>query len=95
MMLTSLMGTLSGGVSLENVTPPGLPVTLVTSFSPTSRVCSHQANSATVISSSDSSAVGWMTLPALLAMAAVGGLAVGVPAVSMMLTSLMGNQRRT
>jgi iron(III) transport system permease protein len=30
-----------------------------------------------------------MTLPAL-AMAAVGGLAVGVPAASMMLTSLMG-----
>nr|WP_153650283.1 iron ABC transporter permease [Klebsiella quasipneumoniae] len=34
--------------------------------------------------------LGWMTLPALLAMAAVGGLAVGVPAASMMLTSLMG-----
>ncbi|EPY7297124.1 ABC transporter permease [Klebsiella quasipneumoniae] len=34
--------------------------------------------------------LGWMTLPALLVMAAVGGLAVGVPAVSMMLTSLMG-----
>ncbi len=31
-----------------------------------------------------------MTLPAVLAMAAVGGLAVGVPAVSMMLTSVMG-----
>ncbi len=34
--------------------------------------------------------LGWMTLPAVLAMAAVGGLAVGVPAVSMMLTSVMG-----
>ncbi len=31
-----------------------------------------------------------MTLPAVLAMAAVGGSAVGVPAVSMMLTSVMG-----
>lgn len=31
-----------------------------------------------------------MMLPAVLAMAAVGGLAVGVPAVSMMLTSVMG-----
>ncbi len=31
-----------------------------------------------------------MTLPAVLAMAAVGGTAVGVPAVSMMLTSVMG-----
>lgn len=34
--------------------------------------------------------LGWMMLPAVLAMAAVGGLAVGVPAVSMMLTSVMG-----
>ncbi len=116
----------------------GLPVTLVTSFSPTSRLCSHQANNATAISSSDNSAapgrstgqsasffsiptvsittparlpsaagtpnssiarvnasnhgasLGWMMLPAVLAMAAVGGLAVGVPAVSMMLTSVMG-----
>ncbi len=34
--------------------------------------------------------LGWMMLPAMLAMAAVGGLAVGVPAVSMMLTSVMG-----
>ncbi|WP_194444989.1 ABC transporter permease [Klebsiella pneumoniae] len=34
--------------------------------------------------------LGWMKLPAVLAMAAVGGLAVGVPAVSMMLTSVMG-----
>jgi iron(III) transport system permease protein len=31
-----------------------------------------------------------MTLPAVLIMAAVGGLAVGVPAASMMLTSVMG-----
>lgn len=34
--------------------------------------------------------LGWMTLPAVLVMAAVGGLAVGVPAASMMLTSVMG-----
>ncbi|HBU9541592.1 TPA: ABC transporter permease [Klebsiella pneumoniae] len=34
--------------------------------------------------------LGWMMLPAVLAMAAIGGLAVGVPAVSMMLTSVMG-----
>ena len=34
--------------------------------------------------------LGWMMLPAVLAMAAVGGLAVSVPAVSMMLTSVMG-----
>lgn len=34
--------------------------------------------------------LGWMTLPAVLIMAAVGGLAVGVPAASMMLTSVMG-----
>ena len=34
---------------------PGLPVTLVTSVSPTNRFCSHQASSATPISSSDSS----------------------------------------
>lgn len=31
-----------------------------------------------------------MTLPAVLIMAAVGGLAVGVPAASMILTSVMG-----
>ncbi|MGL4661822.1 ABC transporter membrane protein [Klebsiella variicola] len=34
--------------------------------------------------------LGVMTLPAVLIMAAVGGLAVGVPAASMMLTSVMG-----